>query len=70
MSNVASETSGTAALRPLRARIPILTTPFAHNLMYYATLWPLDIEQILLPFSCCLRRRAFWSARRGACALT
>jgi hypothetical protein len=51
---VASETSGSAALRPLRVRIPILTTPFAHNLAYYAALWPLwwllGIEQILLPF--------------------
>ena len=51
---MASETSGPAALRPLRVRIPILTTPFAHNLAYYAALWPLwwllGIEQILLPF--------------------
>lgn len=37
-----------------RARIPFLTTSFAHNLWYYALLWPvwwvLGIEQFLLSF--------------------
>ena len=37
-----------------RARIPFVSTSFAHNLVYYALLWPvwwaLGIEQLLLPF--------------------
>lgn len=40
--------------RPLRARIPFISTSFARNLWYYALLWPvwwlLGIEQLLLPF--------------------
>jgi hypothetical protein len=51
---VTSETSATTAPRPIRARIPFITTSFANNLVYYAALWPLwwllGVEQILLPF--------------------
>lgn len=40
--------------RPLRVRIPFVTTSFGHNLVYYVLLWPvwwlLGIEQLLLPF--------------------
>lgn len=43
-----------AANRPLRTRIPFVSTSFAQNLWYYALLWPLwwflGIEQLLLPF--------------------
>src|SRR5690606_38440428 len=42
------------SVRPLRARIPFVSTSFAQNLWYYALLWPvwwlLGVEQLLLPF--------------------
>ncbi len=51
---MASETLNPDAARPLRVRIPFVTTSFAQNLVYYALLWPvwwlLGIEQLLLPF--------------------
>ena len=51
---MASEISPTTAPRPIRARIPFVTTSFANNLVYYAALWPLwwllGVEQILMPF--------------------
>ena len=54
MRQVASETLNPNMARPLRVRIPFVTTPFAQNLVYYSLLWPvwwlLGIEQLLLPF--------------------
>lgn len=54
MKTVATQTIDKPAARPIRLRIPFLTTPFAQNLVYYAWLWPvwwlLGVEQLLLPF--------------------
>lgn len=54
MTNVSTETINKPAARPIRVRIPFLTTPFTQNLVYYAWLWPvwwlLGIDQLLLPF--------------------
>lgn len=40
--------------RPIRVRLPFITTTFVEDVWYYALLWPLwwllGIEQILLPF--------------------
>lgn len=51
---MAIETVNSSAGRPIRVRIPFVTTSFAHNIVYYALLWPvwwlLGIEQLLLPF--------------------
>lgn len=52
MDLASASKSGSA--RPLRARIPFVSTSFAQNLWYYALVWPmwwvLGIEQLLLPF--------------------
>lgn len=79
MSSTALETNTKPASRPIRVRIPFVSTSFAHNLVYYALLWPvwwlLGIEQILLPFfliyemARCLIR-AQWQVRVNATILS
>lgn len=58
-----------ASERPLRARIPFISTSFARNLWYYALLWPvwwlLGIEQLLLPFFVLYETARFLIANNG-----
>lgn len=49
-----SSLSPSSPARPIRVRLPFITTSFVEDVWYYALLWPLwwllGIEQILLPF--------------------
>ncbi len=76
MSDAALET--THVTRPIRVRVPFVSTSFTQNLVYYALLWPvwwlLGIEQILLPFFLIYETvrfliRAQWQVRVNATVL-